>query len=213
MDSSDVADAEIRLERLSRLAKKAHARGDRARYQQFMEAALASLKPPELSDADREAMSRGEVFTDMRGWMAQLVVLKDQGHLPDLKFGDDDESRQFVQDVRRLNRGWNLGQIAKVPTPMGAQQRVVRAAPRPREHAPRSRRARSTSRASRDGPDEPAPARGRPLTPLQTALLPFGVAMELAVELDARALDSFLEVVTIRVARQTAQRWWKAEAP
>jgi hypothetical protein len=167
--------------------------------------------------ADATPAGSAEVFTDLRGWMAQLVVLKDQGHLPNVTFGDDEDSRHFVQDVRRLNRDWKLGQIAKVPTPMvrvlpHAQELVARApSPRQREHAPRSRRTR-TARASRDGPDEPEPARGRPLTALQTALLPFGAAMALAGELDERELTAFLEIVAIRVARETARRWWEAEA-
>jgi hypothetical protein len=81
----------------------------------------------------------------------------DQGYLPAGKFGEDEDTQRFVQDVRRLNRGWKLGQIANVPPPAGGaaapQQLDIRpASPRPREHAPRPRRTRTTPRASRDGP-------------------------------------------------------------
>jgi hypothetical protein len=154
-----------------------------------------------------------EVFTDLRGWMAQLVVLKDQGHLPNVTFGDDDDSRQFVQDVRRLNRSWKLGQIAKVPTPTSTHQLDVRSAPRPREHAPRVRRTRTTPRASRDGPDEPEPGLARlvDLTRLQAALLPFVCSMELAGDLDERELEAFISIASIRFAREASRlRWWEA---
>jgi hypothetical protein len=168
----------------------------------------------QLSDATPAGSA--EVFTDLRGWMAQLVVLKDQGHLPNVTFGDDEDSRRFVQDVRRLNQGWKLGQIAKVPTPMvralpRAQELAARApSPRPREHAPRSRRTRTT-RASRDGPDEPEPPlRRRPeLTPLQQALLLVSSGFELARS-DDRVFVSFLETVTIKLAHEQAKRWWEA---
>jgi hypothetical protein len=67
-----------------------------------------------MDDQDQRDVEQGAVFTDVRG---QLVVLKDQGHLPNVNFGDDDDSRRFVAEVRRLNRHWKLGQIARVPPP------------------------------------------------------------------------------------------------
>lgn len=162
--------------------------------------------------ADAAPAGSAEVFTDPRGYMAQLIMLKDRGHTPNVKFGDDEESRRFVRDVRRLNRHWKLGQIAKVPAP------TVRVLPppaaSPREHrpsVPRSRRTRS-ARASRDGPDEPAPGRARPteLTELQQAQLLSAAAYEIARESGDRVFATFLDIEAIKVARETSRRWWDA---
>jgi hypothetical protein len=140
-----------RLDRLSGLAKRAHARGDHARYRQLKEAVRATLpltgwRPPELSEEDQAAVRRGELFTDATGYMAQLVVLKDAGHVPNVAFGEDADSQQFVRDVRRLNRGWKVGRIARVP-----RRRVIRAPvihlPTRRELRPRRRHVNRSARA------------------------------------------------------------------
>jgi hypothetical protein len=163
--------------------------------------------------ADATPAGSAEVFTDFRGAFAQFVVLSDHGYVSNVKFGDDEDSQRLVQETRRLNRHWKLGQIAKVPPPAGAQQlEVVPASPRPREHAPRPRRTRTTPRASRDGPHDPEPAHGRPLTELQQAQWFSAVAYEIARNAGGRVLDTFLEIEAIKVASETARRWWEPAA-
>jgi hypothetical protein len=107
----------------------------------------------------RELNDGPEVFTDLRAWMAQLVVLKDQGHLPNVSFGDDDDSRRFVKNVRHLNRGWKLGQTAKVPTTP-----IVRALA-PRRSSSRERRpsvSRRVARSSVGSRGDPPPGESDP---------------------------------------------------
>jgi len=82
--------------------------------------------------------------------MAQLVVLKDQGHLPNVSFGDDDDSQRFVKDVRGLNRGWKLGQIAKVPTPISRTVSPRRSPSRERRPSRPTRRVARTTSARGD---------------------------------------------------------------
>jgi hypothetical protein len=110
-----------------------------------------------------------EVFTDLRAHMAQLVVLKDRGLLPNVSFGDDEGTRRFVRDVRHLNRRWALGRIAKVP---GAR-RIGKVPPAPiargrgGRRAYRRRSVRATPRRARspgsrsDDPDPEPLARQR----------------------------------------------------
>jgi hypothetical protein len=101
-----------------------------------------------------------ELFTGMRAFQAQLVVLQDAGHIPrgNVEFGDDADSRQFVAEVRRLNRTWRLGQTARPPRPVRRSVIHLPArepAARPRERRPvRRARARSPGRQP-DDPSEP----------------------------------------------------------
>jgi hypothetical protein len=99
------------------------------------------------------SLNRADAFTDVRGWMAQLVVLKDAGNLPNVTFGDDDDSRRFVQGVRRLNRGWKLGQVARLPVQVA--QSFHPGENRPREHRPRRRRVARCTAPTRGDPSEP----------------------------------------------------------
>jgi hypothetical protein len=78
---------------------------------------------------------------DLRGFQANLVLLVEQGHLENLEFSDDDETRQFVDDVRRRNRDWTPGKAVLVPP---RRIRPVRLGP---HRAPAPRRAATTSRA------------------------------------------------------------------
>jgi hypothetical protein len=115
-----------------------------------------------LSDAERS----GELFVnDVGGWLAQLVVLQEQGHVPNFTFGDDDETQRFVQDVRKLNRDWVLGRRAIVPTRVNAAM-CSSIAPRSRPRTERRPRDRSdrTALPSRgppgeDGDSDPHPFR------------------------------------------------------
>jgi hypothetical protein len=51
----------------------------------------------------------------------------------------------------------------------------------------------------------------RAATPLQRALLPLAVAMELAAELDQRQLEAFVDICAIRLAHEASRlRWWEA---
>src|SRR5512132_3936878 len=91
--------------------------------------------------------------------------------------------------------------------------RACPSSPRPRARAPRSRRTR-TARASRDGPDEPEPPlrrRSSDLTPLQEAQWLSAAAFEVARDAGDRVFDTFLDIEAIRVARETARRWWRSE--
>jgi hypothetical protein len=212
-EQDQLTDAEIRLERLTRLRAKAFAIGDVERQKSLTLAVIAIRHELHLDDATPIPESKpGELYVnDLHGWMAQCIVLKDQGYLPNFSMGTDADSRRFVRDVRRLNRRWKLGQIAKVPAPM---VRVL--APRaasPREHRPSAPRARRTGRASRDGPDDPEPGRARPteLTELQQAQWLAAAAFEVARESGDRVFEVFLETQTIKVAHENARRW-EAEA-
>jgi hypothetical protein len=152
------AGAQQRLDRLSQLAKRAHAHGHHALYRRLMLAVKETLpltgwRPPPLSSADQEAVRRCELFVnDVAGWTAQLVVLTDAGHLQNVTFGADEDSRRFVRDVRRLNQGWQLRQVAKVP-----QVACLRVKPSGRTVASRdskSRRTRVRSGSRGDPPRE-----------------------------------------------------------
>jgi hypothetical protein len=68
------------------------------------------------------APAPGEVFTDVREYMAALVLLNDQGHAPNVTVGDDEDSQQFVTEVRRLNRDWQPGGIPRVRNPQRSSQ-------------------------------------------------------------------------------------------
>ena len=94
-------------------------------------------------------------------WAAELIKLSDAGHC-NVEVVDDDESREFAEDVRALNRDWQPGEIPRVPIGYrdGVAWRRGRATPRPsRGRVPRTRRGTSRARArspgsSSDG-DEP----------------------------------------------------------
>jgi hypothetical protein len=110
------------------------------------------MQPPGVDD--------GEVFVDdMGGFMAALVLLNDQGHCPNVSFGDDEDSQRFVGEVRKANQGWEPGRRPTVPAPLPLQ--VVKApivhVPERRELAtPRERRARARRTGSRASPSDPS---------------------------------------------------------
>jgi hypothetical protein len=119
MQGPDEVAAE-KLARLPRLLEWAHAGGRHELYRQLRLLNLQLLpasgwQPPPLSKADQEAARRGELFTDVREWQAALVLLKDRGYCQNVTLGDDAESEQFVQDVRRLNEDYEPGIIPRVP--------------------------------------------------------------------------------------------------
>jgi hypothetical protein len=95
--------------------------------------------------------------------MAALVLLKDRGHCPNVRFGDDEDSQRFVHEVRKTNQSWEPGRRPTVPAPTTqAVKAPVIAAPTDTVVAarPRERRARRVARTtgSRGDPDpEPEP--------------------------------------------------------
>jgi hypothetical protein len=108
----------------------------------------------------------GEVFTNVREWMATVILLAKQGHSPDVPIGDDEDSQQFAAAVVEQNPDWKPGQVPVVPPPAEVFQLPVMSSPlrrdsivyvparfmssgRPRRHRSRSR----TAQASRDGPE------------------------------------------------------------
>jgi hypothetical protein len=108
----------------------------------------------------------GEVFTNVREWMAAVILLTKQGHLPNVQIGDDEDSQQFAAGVVEQNPDWEPGQVPVVPPPAEVFQRPIVSSPlrrdpivyvparfmssgRPRGHRSRSR----TAQASRDGPE------------------------------------------------------------
>jgi hypothetical protein len=132
----------------------------------------------------------------------------------------DDETRetiaQFNRFVRALvasesrahtNMRQYLGRGRHGRSSVPRLRMPPRPASRAREHRPRQRpRTRTGSAAPRGDPDEPAPARGRPLTELQQALLLVSSGFEVA-RVDGRVFASFLEILTIKVAAEYARRW------
>jgi hypothetical protein len=128
-----------------------------------------------MSEYEKRTVSREvepvEEFTDVRKWLAAVILLADRGHIPNFQLGGDEDSQSFARDVRRLNRRhWSPGQVPRVPRrppdyaspPRLAvihlpQPRESRARPRGRRFR-RVRRASSSSRGSPD--DEPEPAGG-----------------------------------------------------
>jgi len=110
-----------------------------------------------------------EVFTDLRAWMAAIVLLQDRGQPMNVTFGDDEDSQRFVRDARRFNRGWKPGVPVRAPRPVPASVIHVpewsEPLTRPREQ--RSRRVRRSS-GSRGDPSrrsedsEPPPLAAHP---------------------------------------------------
>ena len=118
------------------------------------------MEPSEL-DADNV-----ETFTDVRAFMAALVLLKDEGHCENVEFGEDEDSQQFVADVREQNPDWTPGQPPRVPPRRPelsrfrlSQRQPVIHVPAQQENAtrPRERRARGSSTSSRGSPDDSEP--------------------------------------------------------
>jgi hypothetical protein len=113
---------------------------------------------------DRDPGDEDNVGLDVRDFQAALVLLKDAGHLPNVTFGKDPDTKRFVRGVRRLNPRWQPGRIPNVPF------QSVRAASLPRaqaDRAPRSRPTRSSQKARSPGrkDDDPEPD---PLAPVIT---------------------------------------------
>ena len=165
-----------KLKRLEPLLARAFARGDHERYRQLRLLKIRLLHEAGWrsapSKADLEAVGQGELFVDdMRGFQAQLVVLQDAGHISNVTFGEDEQTQQFVDEVRRLNVSWELGQRANVPEPVPLtatlsrkpeirhRAHVSEGQPRSRRRASRSK-ARSPSRLG-DDPDPELPGRRR----------------------------------------------------
>jgi hypothetical protein len=107
------------------------------------------------------APAPGEVFTDVREYMAALVLLNDQGHAPNVTVGDDEDSQQFVTEVRRLNRDWQPGGIPRVRNPQrSSQPRLLQPIVSERREPmarPRERRATTRRSASSRGDPDPEP--------------------------------------------------------
>jgi hypothetical protein len=118
-----------------------------------------------LTDAMPREVALGEVFTDVREWMAALVLLRDHGRAPNVSPGDDNPSRRFVKDVRRLNRGWEPGEIPRVPSRQRPRmpQSIVHA-PERRENVARPRERRPATRRQARAPtsDDPSPPESDP---------------------------------------------------
>lgn len=123
-------------------------------------------------DTQLEAAATGEgAYTDVRAWMTHIALLKAQGYLRNVEFGDDEDSQQLVADAIEQNPDWEPGQVPRVPprrlsaelhlpkatiTRAMPRPRPLLVAPRPREHKPTATR-RTTSRAGPDDPSEPEP--------------------------------------------------------
>jgi hypothetical protein len=110
-----------------------------------------------MADVDTEPKP-GEVFTDLREWMAAMVLLHDRGLAENLTLGDDEDSRRFVAEVRRRNKDWEPGLIPVVPPRRAASLRPqAMPQPQPRAAVPRARERRATgsrARLTRAGPDD-----------------------------------------------------------
>jgi hypothetical protein len=106
-----------------------------------------------------------ELFTDLRAWMAALVLLNDQGHLDNVTFGDDEDSQRLVRDAGRFHQGWQPGSPVRVPrrAPISHVPECSELATKGREQRPR--RVRRSTGAKAHGPDE-----GRPRPRLTAAL-------------------------------------------
>jgi hypothetical protein len=98
--------------------------------------------------------------------IAELILLSDQGYC-DGEMGDDADSRQFAEQVRRNNRDWTPGQIPVVSRKdsllgpdlktgqIARARQPIRTTPRAR--APRSVRRRTHSAAASSGrSDDPS---------------------------------------------------------
>ena len=120
------------------------------------------MEPSEL-DADNV-----ETFTDVRGWMAAVALNVDAGNIPaeNVTFGEDEDSQQFVADVREQNPDWTPGQPPRVPPrrpevsrDLSSQRQPVIHGPAHQQNAtrPRERRARGSSTSSRGSPDDSEP--------------------------------------------------------
>jgi len=157
-EQDQLADAEVRLERLARLRAKAFAIGDTER-QRSLTLAVIYLRKIE----DRE---KNDLLTPARATRLRTLWLV--GRLAEYRLDGPaipewiEQQRQAVIDGAHF---WRMAQMhqarASRLVPRRALQDAGRSAQRPREHAPRSRRTRTASRASRDGPDEPEPPLGR----------------------------------------------------
>jgi hypothetical protein len=119
-------------------------------------------------------LTPGEVFTDIREWMAACLLLKDQGHLSNVAVGEDEDSQRFAADVRRMNTDWEPGRVPRVPprnrpvsnrpsfaiasAPVSARRGQHGREPRRRSVRSNPRRSRAPgSRSSDDGPHDLEP--------------------------------------------------------
>jgi hypothetical protein len=105
----------------------------------------------------REVEPTDVYVDDLSGWMARVIQLQDSGHIPkeNFVFGEDDDSRRFVAEVRRLNRGRNLNQATRVPVFKTRKLTTQVVTARPRERRPNRRRRVASSPRKTRGPDDP----------------------------------------------------------